>query len=172
MKKHILFYVALVMGTTLAIGATAATHKHKTKADHAALTPLDLQWMPVPPVLPKGVEIAVLRGNPFEEGIFTVRLRFPAGCTIPPHWHPTIESFTVLSGQMFVGAGNKIDKDSAKLVPTHGFSFLPALHHHYVYNEEETVIELTAYGPFQIYYVNPAGQPTELEGKYKTCHAT
>lgn len=62
--------------------------------------------MPAPPVLPKGVQIAVLRGNPFAEGVSTVRLKIPAHTVIAPHWHPTIESFSVLQGKFFVGMGD------------------------------------------------------------------
>ena len=43
----------------------------------------DLKWGPVPPVLPKGAEIAVLSGNPFEKGAYVLRLKMPAGYKLP-----------------------------------------------------------------------------------------
>lgn len=53
---------------------------------------------------PKGAEAAVLDGNPFASGgSYTLRLKMPAGYKIPPHWYPTDENVTVLSGSL--GAG-------------------------------------------------------------------
>lgn len=118
--------------------------------------------MPAPPVLPKGVQIAVLSGNPFAEGFSIVRLKIPPHTVFAPHWHPTAENFTVLKGRFFVGAGDSVDKSRAGAVGAMGFVSLPAMHHHYAFTEGEgTVIDLSFYGPFQIHYVNPADDPSK-----------
>ncbi|MEZ5330772.1 MAG: cupin domain-containing protein, partial [Thermoanaerobaculia bacterium] len=127
---------------------------------HVQLAPDDLEWGPVPPVFLPGAKMAVLMGNPGAEGFFMVRIWMPAGYKVMPHWHPTTESFTVLQGSISVGMGDAMDKESASLVPTHGFVSLPPLSHHWVFTEEETVLDLAAYGPFQITYVNPEDDPS------------
>lgn len=151
--------LACLLGLTL--GATIATAQPPA-ADLAALTSADLKWMPAPPVLPKGVQIAVLRGNPFAEGMATVRLKIPPNTVFAPHWHPTIESFSVLLGKFYVGMGDRVDKSHATALPALGFASMPAMHHHYAYTGNEgATIDLSFYGPFQIYYVNPADDPSK-----------
>lgn len=149
-----------LLGITLG-AAIASAQPPAAEPEHAALTPADLKWMPAPPVLPNGVQIAVLSGNPFAEGFSMVRLKIPPHTTFAPHWHPTTESFTVLSGRFFVGMGDKVDKSKAKALPPMSFASMPATHHHYAYTGSEPVmIDLSFYGPFQIYYVNPADDPS------------
>lgn len=160
-KFRLAIQLACLLGLTL--GATIATAQSPAAdPDHAALTPADLKWMPAPPVLPKGVQIAVLRGNPFAEGMATVRLKIPPNTVIAPHWHPTIESFSVLQGRFYVGMGDRVDKSHAVALPAMGFASMPATHHHYAYTGNEgALIDLSFYGPFQIYYVNPADDPSK-----------
>lgn len=151
----------LILGLLLAPAASLAATPAATQ-EHAGLTPADLKWMPAPPVLPKGVEIAVLSGNPFAEGFATVRLRIPPHTVFAPHWHPTAESFSVLAGTFYIGMGDKVDKAKARALPPMSFASLPALHHHWVYSgDQEVVIDLSFYGPFQIHYVNPADDPSK-----------
>jgi hypothetical protein len=159
-KFRLAIPLACLLGLTL--GATIATAQSPApEPDHTALTPGDLKWMPAPPVLPKDVQIAVLSGNPFAEGFSTVRLKIPPHTTFAPHWHPTAESFSVLRGTFYVGMGDKVDKSKAKALPPMGFASLPAMHHHWVYSgDQEVVIDLSFYGPFQIHYVNPADDPS------------
>src|SRR5881227_926181 len=58
------------------------------------LTPDALAWTDGPPTLPPGSKMAVLEGNPKADGMFTMRVRIPAGSAIPPHWHPRQERVT------------------------------------------------------------------------------
>ncbi|HEX5489621.1 MAG TPA: cupin domain-containing protein [Rhodanobacteraceae bacterium] len=161
MNTHWTRVLALACGLGILVTANAA-QPPAMEADHTALSPGDLKWMPAPPVLPKGVQMAVLSGNPSAEGFTIVRLKIPAHTTFAPHWHPTAESFTVLQGSLHFGMGDKVDKSAAKMLPTMGFASMPATHHHYVYTEGEgAVIDLSFYGPFQIHYVNPADDPSK-----------
>lgn len=152
---------AALLGLALTATAIAAPPSHLA-SDNIQLAPADLKWMPAPPMLPKGVQLAVLRGNPFAEGYSTVRLKIPPHTTFAPHWHPIAESFSVLKGKLHLGMGDKVDMSAARILPALGYASLPALHHHYVYTEGEgAVIDLSFYGPFQIYYVNPADDPSK-----------
>jgi len=52
-------------------------------------------------VVPKGAEATVFEGDPFkDDSLYTLRLKMPDGYKIPPHWHPTDENLTVLSGTL------------------------------------------------------------------------
>src|SRR5262245_15032856 len=71
------------------------------------VTPDNLKWGDPPPVLQAGAQLAVLSGNPNGAGPFAIRLKMPDGYKIMPHWHPTQENVTVLSGEFHVGMGDK-----------------------------------------------------------------
>lgn len=167
MKRLVIFSFTLLLGVGLVARAEdpKAHDSGQPAADHVQLAPADLKWMPGPPIVAPGLKMAVLMGDPGKEGIFEVRFWIPANYKIAPHWHPTTESFTVLQGEMFVGMGDTFDKSKAREVPTHGFASLPPLHPHFVYTEHETMIDLVAYGPFQLYYVNPADDPSKAAAK-------
>lgn len=160
--------LAFGLATLIMVAAAAETpataETPAANPDHVQLSPADLKWMPAPPVIPKGVQIAVLSGNPFAEGFSTVRLKIPPHTTFAPHWHPTAESFTVLKGTLHLGMGDKVDRAGAGALPAMSYASLPAMHHHYAYSEGEgVVIDLSFYGPFQIHYVNPADDPSKTQ---------
>src|SRR6266536_3312362 len=69
-----------------------------------------IAWKDGPPTLPKGTKVAVLEGDPKAPGIFTMRLKIPAGSKVMPHWHPRPERVTILSGKVAVGFGDKWDE--------------------------------------------------------------
>jgi quercetin dioxygenase-like cupin family protein len=60
------------------------------------LTLNEMKWVAGPPTLPAGVKIALIEGDPRETGPFTMRLWFPAGTRVAPHFHPGIEHATVI----------------------------------------------------------------------------
>lgn len=149
------------------LGSSAAVAQTPAPQEHAGLAPGDLKWMPAPSVIPPGVQLAVLRGNPSAEGIFTIRLKIPPHYTFAPHWHPTEESFSVLAGTFYLGMGDTVDKSKAKALPAMSFAAMPGVEHHYAYTGNQgAVIDLTGYGPFQLYYVNPADDPVKSAGKH------
>jgi hypothetical protein len=124
------------------------------------LVPADkVQWGPAPPHLPAGAQIAVLEGNPAEKGALTLRLRFPANYSIPPHWHSMAERVTVLSGGLNVGMGDKLDRRASQTLEPGGFVSLPAKMNHFAWTAVPTVVQICLEGPFDIFYVNPADHP-------------
>src|SRR5690242_16277629 len=67
-----------------------AAAKPEPKADagaagHVMFKPGDIKWADAPPVLPAGAKIAVLAGDPFKPGYYSLRLKFPANYKIAPH---------------------------------------------------------------------------------------
>lgn len=130
-----------------------------TGSASAQIDPASLKWMPGPPGLPSGAEFAVLAGDPEKEGVFTMRARLPAGFVVPPHWHPSDEHVTVLSGDMSLGMGSALDRTKATRLSAGGFAVAGAKMNHYVFTEGGATIQVTAQGPFGITYVNPADDP-------------
>jgi quercetin dioxygenase-like cupin family protein len=119
----------------------------------------DLKWGPAPPALPKGARLAVLSGNPEKEGLFTIRLKFPAGYTVPPHHHPSDELVTVIQGQLALGMGDKLDRAKMKTLGSGGYALMAKEMNHYAMTRTGGTIQITSNGPFQIVYVNPKDDP-------------
>lgn len=118
-----------------------------------------IEYAPAPPVLPAGAEITVLSGNPFAEGQFVLRLKFPEGYVVPAHIHSGDELITVISGEFNVGHGKTVDRSAATLLTAGGFVEMPAGHPHFAWTTAETVVQIHGPGPFDITYMNPADNP-------------
>lgn len=129
--------------------------------DHAPAPYLieEAQWAPAPPVLPEGAEIAVLSGNPFADGDFVLRLKFPEGYEVPAHIHSGVEMITVVSGAFNVGHGEKLDRAASVLMNAGSFVEMPAGHPHFAWTSAETVVQIHGPGPFDITYMDPADAP-------------
>lgn len=116
-------------------------------------------WGPAPPFLAKGAQFAVYQGDPGKAGEYTIRLKLPAGYVIAPHFHPTDENVTVISGRFQVGMGDAVDRAKAQTLLSGGFITAPASAHHFAVAAEETVVQVHGMGPFAITYVHPADDP-------------
>jgi quercetin dioxygenase-like cupin family protein len=116
-------------------------------------------WGPAPPMLPPGAQIAVLSGNPMQATPYTIRLKFPANYVIPAHSHPGDENVAVVSGQLFMGMGTRVDKASAQGLGIGGYALMPANVNHFAYTIGETTILLYGMGPVEFKYVNRADDP-------------
>ena len=111
------------------------------------------------PALPAGAEAAVLYGDPAKEGQFALRIKLPGGYHVPPHTHPVDENVTVISGKFQLGMGETADQSKADALPAGSFSSLPPGMAHYVYTDEETVIQINTMGPWGLEYINPDDDP-------------
>jgi hypothetical protein len=126
---------------------------------HSQMNPAQMKWGAAPAGLPAGARLAVLSGDPNKEGMFTIRLRFPPGYAVQPHWHPTDELVTVINGQVALGMGSAFSRPKAKTLVAGGYVVAPAKMHHYAFTRTGATIQITAHGPFQITYVNPKDDP-------------
>jgi quercetin dioxygenase-like cupin family protein len=124
-----------------------------------AQTPPGIQWGPAPPFFPAGSRFAVLQGNPSASGVYTVRLSMPNGYTIKPHFHPTDEHITVISGSFMVGMGDTVDAGHMQRLNAGDFITAPARAHHYAMARGQTVVQVHGMGPFSITYVKAADDP-------------
>lgn len=146
----------IVLSLALAYAGQAQEPKTPT---HVLLTDAQLTWGEGPPSLPKGGLMAVLSGDPSKPGEYTLRAKLPAGYRIAPHWHPTDEHVTVLSGSVAFGMGDKTAEAEMKVLPVGGYAMMPASMHHYFAVRTAAVVQVHGVGPFQINYINPADDP-------------
>lgn len=134
-------------------------------SEHVSVTPKDVVWGPAPPVFRPGAQGAVITGDPSQPGPYVVRMKAPAGYTIMPHWHPTNENVTVLSGTVAMGMGDTVDTKTAKVLTPGSFMLVPAESHHFMVARTEAIIQVHGVGPFSITYVNPADDPRNAAPK-------
>jgi Domain of unknown function (DUF4437) len=148
-------------------GEAAKPAAAKPAAKHAVVvTAADTKWGPAPDALPAGAQFAVLDGDPGKAGMpFVVRLKMPDGYKIMPHWHPTDESVTVISGTFSAGMGDSWTDSSMTTLKAGEYARMPKMMHHYATAKGETVVQVHGVGPFTITYVNPKDDPRK-----KTTH--
>lgn len=144
---------SMTLGIGLLLGLVGAAH--------AQVNGPDLKWGPAPPVFAKGAQMAVLSGDPSKPGQFVIRLKFPAGYLIAAHHHPSDEYVTVISGEMALGMGDKLDEAKGATLTAGGFAMAPANMNHYAWSKAGGVVQVSAEGPFAMTYVNPADDPTK-----------
>ncbi|WP_218109865.1 cupin domain-containing protein [Oligoflexus tunisiensis] len=132
---------------------------------HSTISPEEISWLPGPASLPEGAQIAILQGDISAAAPFTFRVKFPAGYSIQPHFHPKDEALTVISGSLAVGFGEVFLTSDLISIPAGGFTFLPAQHAHYIMTKEETVVQINAFGPWGITYINPLDDPRNNSGE-------
>jgi SAM-dependent methyltransferase len=120
----------------------------------------ELLWGPAPPNLPAPAQLAVVAGDLESRAPYAVRLKMPNGYKIMPHWRPTLENVTVLSGVFHVGSGSTFDESRGRALPIGGFSYVGPQRHHFAWAEGETEIQIHGLGPFEMTYVNPSDDPS------------
>ncbi len=126
---------------------------------HTMVAPAAIKWGDAPPALPPGARMAVISGDPTQPGPFVLRAQFPAGYRIAPHWHPTVENVTVLTGTLSLGMGEKFDQPAMTDLAAGGYVALPSGMRHYVVSKSATTLQIEGVGPFVVTYVNAADDP-------------
>jgi quercetin dioxygenase-like cupin family protein len=120
--------------------------------------PASLQWL-VPPVLPPGALIAVVRGDPTAAGEFTLLVSMPDGYRLPPHFHPGYEHVEVKEGTLLVGVGDKLDPKRTQALAAGDSATAPAGIHHFSIARGRTVVSATFTGPYTISYLRAEDAP-------------
>src|SRR3954451_17823601 len=154
--------VRLLLTILALLCAMLVAAQDKTPASsHVLVEGGQVTWGPVPPVLNKGAQLAVLSGNPGAAGPFVIRLQLPAGYKIAPHWHPTDEHVTVISGTFSLGMGDHFDANATKPLAQGGYALLPAEMRHFAWTKDGATVQVHGMGPFVLNYVNPADDPSK-----------
>jgi quercetin dioxygenase-like cupin family protein len=105
----------------------------------------------------------VLYGDPSKEGEFAMRLKGPKGYHIAPHTHPKPEIVTVISGTVRLGMGETADHGKAQQLPVTSFFALSPGMAHYIFFDEDTVVQINTSGPWGLNYVNPKDDPRKSQ---------
>lgn len=121
-----------------------------TGSSHAVIAPNSLHWKPFVP----GAELAVLEGNPNQEGMFTIRIRIHAGTEIPPHWHPADENITVLTGAFGIGMGDTFEQAAIRTMAAGAFVSVPKGMRHFALSKTDSIVQIHGKGPFVMNFVN------------------
>jgi len=132
---------------------------------HVLVNGADLKWGAPPPVFEQNATFTVVSGDPGKSGLYVVRLKMPVGYKIAPHWHPTDEHVTVLSGTFALGMGDKFDTAVMKELSKDGYALLPAEMRHFAMARTEATVQVHGMGPFQLTYVNAADDPSKRASK-------
>ena len=150
------------LGYLMALGIVCGiAYGQAAKPPHVVVAPSELKWGDPPPVFEKGASFALIAGDPSKPGLYAVRLKMPAGYKIAPHWHPTDEHITVISGSFAIGMGEKFDQKSMKTLPQGGYAIAPADMRHYAMATTDAIVQVDGQGPFMLTYVNPADDPSK-----------
>lgn len=164
--KPIKYSVLIVTIAAIASVVIGAEEKEKAAAsgatatmEHKVFDSSNIEWGDPPPGFPAGAKFAVLSGDPGKKGLYTVRLKAPAGYKIQAHTHPGDELITVISGTLHLGMGDKLDENGGDAIKAGSFTAMPAGMKHYAYFTEDTELQVGGYGPFAIVYVNPNDDP-------------
>jgi quercetin dioxygenase-like cupin family protein len=158
MKKFLFSPLLLIFFCQVAFTQTNSGSM-QNDTTHIMVNNNDMKWMDGPPVLPPGIKMTVLNGDPSKEGEFAIRIMMPANYKVPPHWHPTTENVTVLEGTLYMGSSEKFDEKNSMALSQGGYSSIPAHHPHFVFTKDKAVVQVHAMGPFSITYINPADDP-------------
>ena len=140
----------LILSVTALLAASASGAQAKA-----------MKWMDGTAVgLPKGSQVAVVKGDPAKAGDFTVRLKFPADFLVPPHNHPGDEIVRVVTGgPLHYGMGDKVAMATAGTLEKGYHVTMQAGMNHWAHAPAATVVQVSGKGPFGITYVNPADDP-------------
>lgn len=149
--------------TVVGIGLSAVVALPQEEKSMAMMRPTEIKWAAAPANLPHGAQMSVLAGDPTKEGLFIVRYKFPANYKIAPHFHPSDEHITVISGTFMMGMGDKVDRAKLRALPAGSHAVMPAKAHHFAMTTTGAVVERTALGPFGLTYVNAADDPSRKQ---------
>jgi quercetin dioxygenase-like cupin family protein len=139
--------------------ASPASSSSSSGASVLRFNEADIVWGDAPPTMPAGAKTAVLEGDPRKSGLFTMRLKLPAGARLPPHTHPADERVTVLSGSVHIGFGDTFDPSKGRAFTAGAFYVTPTPMPHFVWTDEGAVVQVTGLGPWGLSYLDAADAP-------------
>ncbi len=119
----------------------------------------DIDWKPFA-AFPPSVHLAVVVGQPSEEGPYMIRVKVPHGVKLMPHKHPEDRIYTVISGVFYIGLGEQFDADKLAAYPPGAVIVLPGDTSHFHWAKSgEYITQVTGIGPLGIDYLNPKNDP-------------
>lgn len=156
-KANLLAIIVLVCLAVLGAAGDASEQAAKTDAaaSEGIVRPDGLKWAP----FLETVLVAPVSGDPSQPGAFVLRVRFPAGVTIPPHRHPADENLTGLGGKLAVGMGDVFD--SSKLIVMERGDFIQMREDESLYKgADRRNRSVVRHGPVCNHFRKSGGRPT------------
>jgi quercetin dioxygenase-like cupin family protein len=145
--------------TPAAAGQAKVRPHQPGQAAFRAVLPEEIDWKPFP-AFPSSVRLAVVVGDPFREGPYTIRVKVPGGVKLMPHRHPEDRIYTVVSGIFYIGLGDDFDAEKLQAYPPGAVIILPGNTPHFHWAQSgEYVSQVTAIGPLGLEYVNSKDDP-------------
>jgi quercetin dioxygenase-like cupin family protein len=125
----------------------------------------DIDWQPFA-AFPPSVRLAVLIGQPSQEGPYVIRVKVPRGVKLMPHKHPEDRTYTVISGVFYIGLGDQFDAEKLEAYPPGSVIVLPGDTSHFHWAKScEYITQVTATGPLGLEYVNPNDDPRNANSR-------
>jgi quercetin dioxygenase-like cupin family protein len=116
-------------------------------------------WRPFPP-FPPAARLAILVGDPTQEGLFVIRVKLPAGTKMLPHRHSEDRIYTVISGVFYIGLGDEFDESKLSAHSPGSVLVLPGGQPHFHWAKAgEYVAQVSAIGPLGFAYLDPNNDP-------------
>jgi quercetin dioxygenase-like cupin family protein len=129
------------------------------QAAFRSILPEDIQWKPFS-AFPPSARLAVLVGDPTQDGPYLTRVKVPAGVKLMPHKHPEDRIYTVISGVFYIGLGDRFDGENVKAYPPGSVVVLPGNTWHFHWAKSgEYVTQIAAIGPLGLEYKEAADDP-------------
>ena len=124
-----------------------------------SVLPEEVDWQPFA-AFPPTARLAVIVGDPSGPGMYTTRVKVPAGVKLMPHRHPEDRVYTVMSGVFYIGVGEAFDGDALQAYPPGAVVVLPGGTPHFHWARSgEYVTQISALGPLGMDYVDAADDP-------------
>jgi len=124
-----------------------------------AVLPEDIDWKPFP-AFPPSVRLAVVVGQPSENGPYVIRVKVPRGVKLMPHQHPEDRIYTVISGIFYIGLGDQFDDGKLVAYPPGAVIVLPGnTSHFHQAKSGDYITQVSAIGPLGIEYVDSNDDP-------------
>lgn len=119
------------------------------------LQPSQQHWVPGTGAM-KGIAISTLLGGLDKPGPFVVRLRLPAGASWPAHFHKYRLNASIISGELLLAMGTKVNRKNMVAYPAGSFISIPARTPYYDATNGVTVVEESGQGPVVSILAAPA----------------
>ena len=134
--------LVFLLGLSLVAAAQAQNF-----GESIAIMPHDIVWKAS--AASPGLETAVTFGDPTKPGPYVLRVKYPAGYKLMPHFHPDEwRTGVVLSGNYYFGLGEQWDESKLKPYPPGTFFSEPKGTPHFVWAKDgEVIVQVTAMGP-------------------------
>jgi hypothetical protein len=143
--------------TTATVTTTSPNQLPPPGTPIAGYVASNMKWTEAPAGFPSGAQMVVLQGDPNRAGIYTIRLKLPAGYRIPLHTHDSELGVTVISGLLHIGIAPTYDAANSKEIGSQSFATLPAKMRHTGWTDVETVVQITGIGPLTMREAYPSG---------------